>query len=439
MNNQTIVSLATPFGYSSIAVIRLSGELSFLLALSLSKTKGKRNHMETALLPIYSKDKKKIDTAIYTFYKAPSSYTGEDVVEISCHGNPTLVDMVISRLIDLGAHLAEPGEYTKRAFLNGKMSLSQAESVALLISSRSKRAIYSNTKNIGGEISKKITNIKMKLVEALSFLEYELDVSENENLTLSLLGVVKTIKNSTLQLTSLQDSYATGVAYNKGFRVVIIGRPNVGKSTLMNALLGTNRSIISQNPGTTRDTITQNLILGGCPITLVDTAGFRNTNNEIEEEGVRRSLLEIEKANLVLSVYCKNIKPVEKIRLRSSILVYNKKDLHNKGVVKKGAIPVSALKKQGIKNLLNKIQSSLFDSNHHGGDLLINTKRQFQAIKSSLGHSTTALEFLGKKTTPIELIAHETKQAINSLDVFLGNTTTEDILDQVFSNFCVGK
>ena len=440
MKNHTIVSLATPFGYSSIAVIRLSGSLSFFIALKLSRSKKNPKHLLTKIVSVFSDGGKKIDKCVFTFFKGPFSYTGEDVVEISCHGNPTITQMIINRSIDLGASLAEPGEYTKRAFLNGKMSLSQAESVALLISSRSKKAVYSNSKNIEGGSAKKIKEIKNDLLGALSILEYELDVSEDEDLTeKSIKKSTKVLKNNCLELAYLRDSYTLGSAYNNGFRVVIVGQPNVGKSTLMNALIGLNRSITSKTPGTTRDTITQSIVLGGCPITLVDTAGFRKSKNLIEQEGVRRGELEIERADLVLSVFCSGSEPVEKIKFRKQILVYNKTDKHKEKIKESGAVLVSALKNKGIKKLLNKIQSSLFRPSEHTGDLLINTERQLQAIKTSLGHNQKAVKLLKQKPVLMELVSHETRKAIDSLDVFLGKSTTDDILDQVFSNFCVGK
>ena len=440
MKNHTIVSLATPFGYSSIAVIRLSGSLSFYIALKLSRSKKKPEHLLTKILPVFSENGKKIDRCVFTFFKSPFSYTGEDVVEVSCHGNPTITKMIINRSIILGASLAEPGEYTKRAFLNGKMSLSQAESVALLISSRSKKAVYSNSKNIEGGSAKKIKEIKDSLLNTLSILEYELDVSEDEHLTeQSISKSDKTLKNNCLELSSLCDSYTLGSAYNSGFRVVIVGQPNVGKSTLMNALLGSDRSITSKTPGTTRDTITQDIVVGGCPVTLVDTAGFRKSKDLIEQEGVRRGELEIERADLVLSVFCKESEPVENSEFKKQILVYNKTDKHKEKIKKSGVVFVSALKNKGIKELLSKIQLSLFKQSEHSSDLIINTERQFQAIKTSLKHSKKAVELLNQNPVLIELVSHETRKAIDSLDVFLGKSTTDDILNQVFSNFCVGK
>ena len=310
-------------GQSSVAVIRISGPSSFNIAKKLTGTKKNRAHHEVALLLIKNNEGVDLDRGLFTFFVSPNSYTGEDIVEISCHGNQLVVGIIISRCIQLGARIAEPGEYTKRAFLNNKVSLSQAESVGALISSKSEEAIIQNLKNIEGGSSKTVVSIKNSLVKALSNIEHELDVSEYELFDDGIIKeTVKLIENNILDCNKLLSSFAAGTAYSSGFRVVIVGRPNVGKSTLMNALVGINKSITSSEPGTTRDVVTHEVTLGGLPVTLLDTAGIRETKNEIEAEGVSRATGEIDRASAIISLFCHNIEPIENIKLTNQISVF---------------------------------------------------------------------------------------------------------------------
>ena len=440
MENQTIVSQATPFGYSSIAVIRLSGEHAFLFASGLANISTPRKHLESVLLPIFDEGGKRIDSGIFTFFKNPRSYTGEDVVEISCHGNPLIVKMILNHSLFLGARLAEPGEYTKRAFLNGKMSLSQAESVGALISSKSKNAIYYNNKNIEGASTESINTIKEGLISALSAIEYELDISEEEDtLHKTVSNVVKILNNNNLLCRSLISSFDAGVAYSSGFRVVIIGRPNVGKSTLMNALVGLNRSIVSDAAGTTRDTVTHDLIIDGYPITMIDTAGVREVYDNIEAEGVQRTTCEMGRADIVLSLYSHDTKPVDNIDVKKQINVYNKADLHKNKKLSGSDICISALHGTGLEKLNKALVAALLDVGSFSGDVFINTERQKQSVVSCESSILKSLALLKKENPVVEIVAYEIKTAIGSLDSFLGKTTTDDILNKVFSSFCVGK
>ena len=440
MENQTIVSQATPLGHSSIAVVRLSGDLSFAIGNKLANSKKPRKHLETVLLPIFDSVGRGIDSGVYTFFKNPASYTGEDVVEISCYGNPVVVRMVLDHSISLGARLAEPGEYTKRAFLNGKMSLSQAESVGALIAAKSENAIYHNNKNIEGASSKRVKEIKKNLVGALSTLEYELDISEEDKITKnSIDNILKLLKNSRMECSKLLGSFGSGVAFSSGFRVVIVGRPNVGKSTLMNALTGLNRSIVNPNEGTTRDTITHELTLGGYPITVVDTAGVRVGSDSVEAEGVKRTALETARADIVLSVYTKISEPVENIEDKKQILVYNKHDLHKNKKPNKSEICISALNGSGLDKLTKALTDTLLNITSFSGDVFINTERQRQSVAHCKASIARSLGPLSTKPLNIEVAAHELKDAIGSLDSFLGKTTNDEILEEVFSSFCVGK
>ena len=427
-------------GQSSVAVIRISGPNSFSIAKKLTGTKKNRAHHEVALLLIKNKEGIDLDRGLFTFFISPNSYTGEDIVEISCHGNQLIVGIIVSRCIQLGARIAEPGEYTKRAFLNNKISLSQAESVGALISSKSEEAIIQNIKNIEGGSSKRVVSIKNNLVKALSNIEHELDVSEHELFDKNIIEkTTKLIKNNILECTYLLDSFAAGTAYSNGFRVVIVGRPNVGKSTLMNALVGINKSIISSEPGTTRDVVSHEVTLGGLPVTLLDTAGIRETKNEIEAEGVSRATRETDRASVTISLFCHNIEPVENIKLKNQISVYNKHDLKKNKRPSFADISVSAKTGYGIERLKNLIIKALAGSVSHSGDVFINTERQRQSVLSCRQALLSSIEPLKNNEPLFEITAHELRVAIDYLSSFLGETTSDEILDSVFSNFCVGK
>jgi len=320
------------------------------------------------------------------------------------------------------------------------VSLSQAESVGALISSKSEEAIIQNLKNIEGGSSKTVVSIKNSLVKALSNIEHELDVSEYELFDGGIMKeTAKLIENNILECKNLLDSFAAGTAYSSGFRVVIIGRPNVGKSTLMNALVGINKSITSSEPGTTRDVVTHEVTLGGLPVTLLDTAGIRATKNEIEAEGVSRATGEIDRASAIISLFCHNIKPIENIKLKNQISVFTKRDLKKEKGSFHADVSVSAKTGSGIEELKSLIAKTLAGSVSHSGDVFINTERQRQSILNCRRALLSSIEPLKNNEPLFEITAHELRAAIDYLSSFLGETTTDDILDSVFSNFCVGK
>lgn len=436
----TIVSQATPQGYSGIAVLRISGSIALPAAMKISKTKHPLTPMKATLLPIYDHGGSRVDRGVFIYYKAPRSYTGEDVVEISCHGNPLICKTIINTAKHYGLRAAEPGEYTKRAFLNGKLSLSQAESVSLLISSRTKEALKINMQNLGGKNEKRVVRLKEKLMDTLSLLEYELDVSEDENTTKKTrLVVLKQLKNINLNAKEMIYSYSISSVYNNGLKIAIVGKPNVGKSTLMNALSKKDRSIVSPKPGTTRDVVSVEIVLFGLPVTLLDTAGIRNTEDEIEKEGVNKSIKETTGSDLTLSVFTSDTQPVDNVEFKNKIMVYNKADLKKKNSTYKEAVSISALKGEGIEKLLKKIQLNLLETVKYSGDVIVNTQRQSDAISRCLTFVSESTSLLKEDQPNFELVAQDLRDAINCLDLFLGKSTSDDILNNVFSSFCVGK
>ena len=439
-DNDTIVAQATPFGRGSISVIRLSGKKALLIAFGLAEKNINLPERLSVLSSVFIHSKKKIDEAIFTYFKNPNSYTGEDVVEISCHGNPVIVDSIIKRVCFLGGRIAEPGEFTKRAFLNNKLDLVQAEAVGDLINSKSEEAALHQNKNLSGSVSSSVLEIQKNLLSVLSSLEFEFDISELEtHLLENVNNYVKVIKNNILKIKSVLKSYNMGVAYTQGLRIALVGRPNVGKSTLMNCLLGENRSITSDISGTTRDIITSEIILSGVPVTLIDTAGIIETNNPIEKEGVLRATEEIKKADLVISMSSPKIKSLDPGGAKKTINVYNKADSLKAGSIKKPSyLYISALKNQGVDLLIDRLNCFVTE-NTFSTESTINNLRQKEALEKCLLSLVAALNILKNRKPELELAAFEVKDSINSLSVFLGKINSEDVLNGVFSNFCVGK
>ena len=439
MSVATIVSQSTPSGFSAIGIIRLSGNMATKIAAKLSNKKSVLKHKKATIRPVFIK-KRLVDEAVFTAFLSPRSYTGEDVVEISCHGNIHVCEAIISETVRLGARIAEPGEYTKRAFLNGKLNLLQAESVSLLISARSIEAVKQQTKNLSGGITEKIMQIKETLLTILSFLEYELDVSEGPFLEKKSIKFVKKNLKACLKKTiSMTKTFNRGSALSNGVKVAFVGKPNVGKSTLVNKILGVEKSITSDTPGTTRDLVSTETLLGGIPVTLVDTAGIHPTKNQIEKEGIKKSFEEIKAADLVVSLFCPNTEVVDIAELNEQIYVYNKRDITPYSGKEKNVFSVSATKGIGVNQLIQHIEKKIGGSRANATEPLLTTIRQKEAMVEVSSCLSRAIDLFVNNNQTIELPAQEIKCAIEKIDLFTGKTTTNDILDRVFSTFCVGK
>jgi len=436
----TIVAPATPPGYGGISIVRISGSLSTKLTKQICKRKTSFSHRRPTLSSVYNVVGNIIDDAVFTFFKSPHSYTGEDVLEISCHGNPIIVDQIVSTVCSFGARLADPGEFTKRAFLNGKLDLVQAESVSKLIESRSVEAANINSKILSGSLSKKLNTIRESVVSVLAELEFEFDISENESLIPNL--IIKSrnaINNNILACDNLIASYADGRLFNHGARVVIYGNPNVGKSTLLNALLEKDRAITSEVPGTTRDTVDADIVLGGIPVTLIDTAGIRSASSDVESAGIKRSYDEMKNADLLINVVTNEDEVGETIQSKNTVIVFNKVDLVSPPEKLTDIIPVSALLGDGVASLKNIIKEKLISKNTPGSDIVLTTRRQQIAITDCKNSLIESLKYLNEDAPELEIVAFELRESINHIDALMGKTTVDDILNKVFSGFCVGK
>ena len=429
----TVVACSTPFGSSALSVVRVSGPKTKGFINSLQKKTKKIKHNSPFLSSFLDKDGAIFDEGIINVFFGPNSYTGEDLAEISCHGNPIIVDQLISLACDFGCRTADPGEFTKRAYLNGKIDIAQAESVASLISSRSLDGAKTTYKNLGGKLSANISSSKESLISVVGEIEFNLDISE-ESLQPNLF---KKSAKKILLLKNKMDSALSGFKktniLNVGANVVIAGPTNAGKSTLFNLFLEEERAIISKTPGTTRDVLQDTINLGGIPVVLKDTAGIRKTKNKIERAGINKTQKELLSADLVLFL---GKKPKEKDVAENCIYVFNKSDIKtpSSGVydVKISALKgknINSLKKLIIKKLSKKVSVSSF---------ILTSKRQVENIKLSKKHMEKALKGLSEETS-LELVVEDLNSSIFYLDKITKKTTKEDVLSSIFSSFCVGK
>ncbi len=446
----TIVAPATPHGYGGIAVVRLSGKDSCNILSGLSnKTLSDRVATHIRISDLSGVD---IDDCVVTYFRSPASYTGEDVVEISCHGNPLIVQKIVSVCVELGAKPAEPGEFTRRAFINGKLDLVQSESVQALIASESLESATLNLKLLKGDLSKKFESVKNALVSALSTIEFELDISEEElqpNLNSDLINGLSKLSHD---LDRLSDSYHAGRLLTSGATVVLLGKPNAGKSTLLNALVGYERAITHASPGTTRDPVDVSIFIDGVSINLVDTAGIRDTAESVEAEGVSRSYTYAHRADCILNII-DSTEAFSGVSVENPfysfncpvINVYNKIDaVNNRSLdeIKRGeheGVFVSALKGRGLNSLTSRLKDLLGIQPILSSELALTTARQYDAVISSSGFVKNSLDLLESALPSYELLSFELREALSCVDVLLGKTTPDDILNSIFSSFCVGK
>lgn len=445
---EPIVAIATPFGESAIGAIRLSGLDVMNRIRDLIVIKGKLRPRYAHYVKIRDEKGEILDEGVLIYYPSPKSYTGEDMVEIFLHGNPLILRKALELFISKGIRLAEPGEFTKRAFLNGKMDLLQAEAVADLIGSKSERALKSAQRQLQGELSSLINSLRDKLLELLAYVEVDIEFSEEDIPTLSKEQIIYLSKDIVLSIERLLSTVKVGEYLRKGINLAIVGKPNVGKSSLFNALLGTERAITTPIPGTTRDFIQESLTLKGIPINLIDTAGIRHTEDPVEKIGVERSLQKLKGADLVLFVV-DGSSPLEEEDLNiyklveplAHMVVINKADLSLKEEVLRvfpEAIKVSAIKGEGVEELKEALLERL-------GVYALDSMQVYLSVRHEnlLKKSKEVLKSLINKleTGDIfpEILMLDLREAIGYLEEIVGVISTEDILGGIFSRFCIGK
>jgi len=427
-----IVACSTPPGVSGIAVVRISGEDAIKNVSTFVKDSPFNETCPVSKVCfLVDKDGEVFDEAIVTSYVGPNSYTGENLVEISCHGNPKIVSKIIDLSVDAGSRLAEAGEFTKTAFLNDKLDLSEAESVASIIHSLSLAGVKAGIKNLRGGLSKEIFSIKSSLVSIVANLEFNLDISEEDLQPNLLKNSEKAILEIIKKLDACILSFEETKMFQSGASVVILGPPNAGKSTLFNYFVNKDQSIVTDVEGTTRDVIERNININGLPVLLKDTAGIRESGDEVEKIGVERSFVEAKDADLTIILNDRSLS-FEGIK---HLHVFNKSDI--KDPDKKYDISISAKTGKNVKELKEVIYNRLV-SDKTKTDTLLTSKRQYNAIKSALKNIKDAYSLLVAEDS-IELLVEDINRSINFLDSITKKTTKDDVLDAVFSSFCVGK
>ena len=427
-----IVACSTPPGVSGIAVVRISGEDAIKNVSTFVKDSPfSENRPVSKICFLVDKDGEVFDEAIVTSYVSPNSYTGENLVEISCHGNPEIVSKIIDLSVDAGSRLAEAGEFTKTAFLNGKLDLSEAEAVASVIHSLSLAGVKAGIKNLRGGLSKEIYSIKSSLISIVANLEFNLDISEEDLQPNLLKNSEKTILEIIKKLDACILSFEETKMFQSGASVVILGPPNAGKSTLFNCLVNKDQSIVTDVEGTTRDVIEKSININGLPILLKDTAGIRESGDDVEKIGVERSFVEAKDADFAIILNDRDL-TFEGVKY---IHVFNKSDI--KGPDEKYDISISAKTGKNVKELKRVVYNSLI-SDKTKNDTLLTSKRQYNAIKGALKHIKDAYSLLIAEDS-IELLVEDINRSITFLDSITQKTTKDDILEAVFSSFCVGK
>lgn len=454
--SEIIIALATPPGVSAVGLIRLSGKGCIELTEKLFSKKLSSKNSHTIHYGQIISNLEIIDDCLVSIFKAPSSYTKEDSVEISCHGSPFILEKVIKLFLDIGARPATNGEFTKRAFLNGQLDLSQAEAVADLIASDSDASHAIAIKQLRGGFSNDLKELRKKLIDFASLIELELDFGEEDVEFASRSEITDTVNQISNNIRVLSDSFNLGNSLKTGIPVVIAGKPNAGKSTLLNALLKTERAIVSPEAGTTRDSIEDHLNIMGTKFLLTDTAGLRDSTNKIEQQGVKITLDKISSAQVILFVVDVSTSSPEDtwIHLReihrpkcNLLLILNKMDLYPslepKSYAKQGLIatehilPISAINKMNLA-LIKEQLVSLVNNSEAKHLTMITNVRHYDSLQNALKALERVADGLVNKVSG-DFLAMDIRQALHYLGLITGEIHTDDLLENIFSSFCIGK
>jgi tRNA modification GTPase len=453
----TIAAISTPLGEAGIGIIRLSGPdaISIASKVFLSPKNVKLYQVKSHTIHygfiIDSETQEKIDEVLVSVMRAPNTYTKEDVVEINCHGGYVILNRILNLLIKNGARIAEPGEFTKRAFLRGRIDLTQAESVIDLIKAKTEEAQKIALEHLSGKLSKKINSLRDSLTKVCAHVEAYIDFPEEDINGLTEKEIEKEIITITEEIKRLIEGYEEGKIYREGLKVAIVGKPNVGKSSLLNALLMKNRAIVTEIPGTTRDIIEEYINIKGIPLKVIDTAGIRKSHDIVEVEGIKRTLKTLEEAELVLLLLDMSrevdeidMEIIEKLAGKKIIAVLNKKDIKSDNfevpltVKDKPKVEISALHGEGIEELKECISNTAISRKYIKEGVVVTKLRHKLALENAYKSLKNALKSF-KSGEPLEITALFLREALNYLGQIIGVVTTEEILNLIFSEFCIGK
>ncbi len=455
----TISAISTPFGKGGIAVIRLSGENSFEIVSKIFKPTGNKNICDyppnTLVYGDIYKEGKIIDRGMAVYFKAPKSYTGEDAAEIHCHGGILLSQMVLESTFLAGALPAGPGEFTQRAFLSGKMGLSQAESVIDLIDAQSESKVALAASQADGRLSRRVNEIYNSVMTIVSSIYAYIDYPDEDLTDISVDNMKTSLVQIRQSLEDLRKSYKTGRAVCEGLNTVIAGKPNTGKSSLLNMLLGEERAIVTPIAGTTRDTVEETLSAGHVLLRLCDTAGIRNADDTVEEIGVRKAIEKVENAELILAVFDGSneldtedkevIKQLKELENKTVIIVLNKIDIGTKlnkkqfEDITKYVVGISAKENTGKNELIELIEKIYIDGEiEYSSACVVTNARQFASVCNSISHIDNAINALNEGFTQ-DIAGMELELALSELGNLDGRKVTEDVVHNIFGRFCIGK
>ena len=456
--DDTIAAIATAPGEGGIGIIRISGEKSLQVAQSIFKSKSgkmiKDYNARTLIYGTVVDNEKVIDEVLVAYMKGPNSYTAEDVIEINCHGGFISVKKILELILSKGVRLAEAGEFTKRAFLNGRIDLSQAEAIIDVIKSKTDMAHEVAQSQLEGSLAKKIKDLRMNVTEVLAHLEVSIDFAEEDVEVITYQTLEEKALDLRNEIKKLYDTAESGKILRDGLKTVIVGKPNVGKSSLLNSILGENRAIVTDIAGTTRDVIEEFVNIKGIPLKIVDTAGIRETEDVVEKIGVEKSRESFSTADLVIMVLDasrklseEDMEILESLKNKKTIVLLNKMDLEPQIELEKieefvnseDIIKISALKHQGIEELQDKIEAMVYHGSvKNSSNLMITNSRHKDALFKAYESINDAISAIEQRM-PYDFIEVDFKNIWDYLGYINGDTVREDLLDTIFANFCIGK
>ncbi len=457
MEHDTIAAIATALGNSGINVIRISGDEALEIALNIfvnknnEKVKSFKNRYLTYGM-IVDRDGKVIDEVLVSFMQKPNTFTREDVIEINCHGGILSAKKILDLIMTYNCRMAEQGEFTKRAFLNGRIDLTQAEAIIDIINAKTQSSHEISVSHLEGRLSKQINELIERIINLLANIEVNIDFPEYDEDVITINKVKEESINMLNKIETLINTADTGKIYKEGIKTLIIGKPNVGKSSLMNFLLNENRAIVTEIPGTTRDTIEEQVNINGIPLNIIDTAGIRKTEDEVEKIGVEKALNKINEADLIMMVLDsskeleeEDIEILKLIENKKVIYIKNKTDLEEKlnldeyKNIEEKVINISVLKNEGLEKITNTIQSMFFEGKIDlENDLIINNARQKNLLINAAKNLEEVLNSIDNGMS-IDFIEIDLKSCMENLGLIVGKAVSDDLVDKIFSDFCIGK